>query len=341
MPSLTLIATQQESEMLKAFLDSVSAIKNDVKINQLTVLIERGDIDGAIKLLGLDPSAFEGMDEALRQAYRSGGMTGAIQIGEIPTEDGEIPFRFNMRSPAAESWLLRESSRLIVEMSDGQQELVREVLTEGLEQGVNPRQQALGLVGRMDATGKRTGGFIGLTTQQAGWVANARDELENLNQNYFTRELRDKRLDSTIRKAINDGQELTPQQINRAITRLQGRTLKYRGDVIARTESIKALSAGHDESVNQAVEKGEVDRQDVDSEWDSSGPDGRTRDSHLLMEGQRRKHGDPFDFPFGGQAMFPRDDSLGAPASELIQCRCRKNTTINFIGKLKRIEGFR
>ena len=341
MPSLTLIATQQEAEMLKAFLDSVSAIKNDVKINQLTALIERGDIDGAIKLLGLDPSAFEGMDEALRQAYRSGGMTGAIQIGEIPTEDGEIPFRLNMRSPAAEAWLLRESSRLIVEMSDGQQELVREVLTEGLEQGVNPRQQALGLVGRMDATGKRTGGFIGLTTQQSGWVANARDELENLNPNYFTRELRDKRLDSTIRKAINDGQELTPQQINKAITRLQGRTLKYRGDVIARTESIKALRAGQHESVNQAVDKGELSRDDVKRIWDSTGPDGRTRDNHLLMEGQERKHGEPFDFPFGGQAMFPSDDSLGAPASELIQCRCRENTEIDFIGQLKRVEGFK
>ena len=341
MPSLTLIATQQESEMLKAFLESVSAIKNDVKVNQLTALIERGDIDGAIKLLGLDPSAFEGMDEALRQAYRTGGMTGAIQIGEVPTENGDIPFRFNMRSPAAEQWLLRESSRLVVEMSDGQQELVREVLTEGLEQGINPRQQALGLVGRMDSTGKRTGGFIGLTTQQAGWVVNARDELESLSPNYFTRELRDKRLDPVIKRAMSEGKELTPEQINRAITRLQGRTLKYRGDVIARTESIKALRAGQHESINQAVDKGEVDEQDVTRIWDSTGNDGRTRDNHLLMEGQTRKQGEPFDFPFGGQAMFPSDDSLGAPASELIQCRCRENTQIDFLGKLKRVEGFK
>lgn len=341
MPNLTLIANRQESEMLKAFLDSVAAIKNDVKINQLTLLIERGNIDGAIKLLGLDPSAFEGMDEALRQAYRTGGFTGAVQIGGIPTDDGEIPFRFNMRSPAAEEWLRRESSRLIVEMAEGQAELVREVLTVELENGVNPRQAALSLVGRMDNTGKRTGGMIGLTTQQAGWVASARDELENLDAHYFTRSLRDKRLDSVVRSAIESGEPLTEKQINRAITRLQGRTLKYRGDVIARTESIKALSASQDESINQAIIKGEVDNEDVDGEWDSTGNDGHTRDSHLMMEGQKRKHGKPFDFPFGGQANFPRDDSLGAPASEIIQCRCRKNTTIDFIGQLKRVEGFR
>lgn len=341
MPNLTLIANRQESEMLKAFLDSVAAIKNDVKINQLTLLIERGNIDGAIKLLGLDPSAFEGMDEALRQAYRTGGFTGAVQIGGIPTEDGEIPFRFNMRSPAAEEWLRRESSRLITEMAEGQAELVREVLTVELENGVNPRQAALSLVGRMDSTGKRTGGMIGLTTQQAGWVASARDELENLDAHYLTRSLRDKRLDPVVRNAIESGEPLTEKQINRAITRLQGRTLKYRGDVISRTESIKALRAAQHESINQAAQKGELDPQDVTREWDASGDD-RTRLGHLMMEGQKRSHGKPFDFPLSkSQAMFPSDDSLGAPAGELIQCRCRENTTIDFIGQLKRVEGFR
>jgi hypothetical protein len=118
--------------------------------------------------------------------------------------------------------------------------------------------------------------------------------------------------------------------------------LKFRGDVIARTESINALRAGHEESVNQAIALGEVDASDVSGEWDSSGNDGRTRDSHLFMEGQKRAHGVPFDFLLNeGQAMFPGDSSLGAPAKELIQCRCKKNTTIDFLGKLKRVEGFR
>lgn len=328
--------------MLRAFLDSVAEIKNTVKITQLTALIEAGNIDGAIRLLGLDPAAFEGMDEALRQSFRTGGMTGAAQFGDIPTTVGDIPMRFNMRNPAAEEWLLTNSSELVVEMSQSQTELVRQVLTDDLAQGINPKQSALDLIGRTDSTGKRTGGLIGLTEQQAGWVSTARTELEELNPNYFTRTLRDKRLDGVIRKAMNSGTPLTPQQINRAVTRLQGRTLKYRGDVIARTESINALRAGHEESVNQAIELGEVDARDVSGEWDSSGNDGRTRDSHLLMEGQKRAHGVPFDFVLTvGQAMFPGDSSLGADPSELIQCRCKKNTTIDFLGRLKRVEGFR
>lgn len=340
--NLSLIASQEEARMLRAFLDSVAAIKNDVKITQLTLLIEQGNIDGAIRLLGLDPSAFEGMDDALRQSFRTGGFTGAAQFGDIPTSVGDVTMRFNMRNPSAEEWLLTNSSELVIGMSDSQVKLVREALTDDLANGVNPKQSALNLVGRTDGTGKRTGGIIGLTDQQSGWVSSARTELEELNPKYFTRDLRDKRLDGVIRKAMDSGTPLTPQQINRAITRLQGRTLKFRGDVIARTESINALRAGHEESVNQAIEVGEVDPNDVSGVWDSSGPDGRTRDSHLFMEGQKRAHGVPFDFELNvGQAMFPGDSSLGAPAKELIQCRCKKNTTIDFLGQLKRVEGFR
>ena len=342
MTKLDIIGNQQEAQMLRAFLDAVADIKNQTKITQLTAAIERGDIDGAIRLLGLDPAAFEGMDESLRQTYRTGGFTGAAQFGSIPTPDGDVLMRFNMRSPAAEEWLRVNSSQLITDMVEGQQEMVRQVLTDDLAKGINPRQSALDLIGRMDNTGQRRGGFIGLTPQQTGWVSTTRQELNDLNPNYFNRKLRDKRLDGVIRKAMNTDTPLTPAQINRAITRLQGRTLKYRGDVIARTESINALRAGQHESVNQAVARGELDVQDVRRVWDSSGPDGRTRDSHLFMEGQTRAQGVPFDFELTtGQAMFPGDASLGAEPKELIQCRCRENTQVDFIGRLKRIEGFR
>ena len=342
MTKLDIIGNQQEAQMLRAFLDAVADIKNQTKITQLTVAIERGDIDGAIRLLGLDPAAFEGMDESLRQAYRTGGFTGAAQFGSIPTPDGDVLMRFNMRSPAAEEWLRVNSSQLITDMVEGQQEMVRQVLTDDLAKGINPKQSALDLIGRMDNTGQRRGGFIGLTPQQTGWVLTARQELNDLNPNYFNRKLRDKRLDGVIRRAMNSDTPLTPAQINRAVTRLQGRTLKYRGDVIARTESINALRAGQDQSIDQAIERAELDARDAKGTWDSSGPDGHTRDSHLLMEGQERMHGVPFDFVLSiGQAMYPGDASLGAEAKELIQCRCRKNTTIDFIGRLKRIEGFR
>lgn len=339
MATLNDIATSHERKMLKAFNDAIADIKNTTKVTQLERLIEAQDFDGVIRLLGLDPSAFEGMEDQLYQSYRTGGATGSTQIGQIPTPIGDITMRFNITAPDAQRWIQSNSSRLVTEMVDGQVEMVRGVLSQGLEDGANPRAQALNLIGRIDANGKRTGGMVGLTSQQSGWVSSARNELENLDSNYFTRQLRDKRFDSTVRAAINNDKPLTKTQINRIITQMQNRTLKYRGDVIARTESIGALRAGQHESVNQAVSKGEADRQDVSRIWDSS-EDKRTRLDHLQMEGQKAAFGQHFTFPDGSQAMFPGDASLGAPAKQLIQCRCKEVTKIDFLGQLKRIEGF-
>lgn len=333
------IATAQERAMLKAFNEAISEIKNTTKITQLERLIEAQDFDGVIRLLGLDPSAFEGMDDALYQSYRTGGTTGAIQIGQIPTTIGDVAFRFSVRAPAAEQWIRTNSSRLVTEMTTGQVEMVRDVLAVGLEEGVNPRQQALGLIGRTGVDQKRTGGVIGLTSQQAKWVGSARNELNNLDSHYFARDLRDKRFDSVVRKAIADDKPLTKTQINKMITQMQNKTLKYRGDVIARTESINALRSGQNESVRQAIVKGEADNDDVTKEWDAT-LDKRTRLDHLIMEDQRVPFDQPFIFPDQSRAMFAGDTSLGAPAKQIIQCRCKTNTVIDFLGQLKRVEGF-
>lgn len=338
--NLSAIATTEERRMLKAFNDAVAEIKNTTKVTQLERLIDARDFDGVIRLLGLDPSAFVGMDDALYQSYRTGGITGANQIGIIPMSIGDVNMAFNIQAPLSQQWIRTNSVRLVTEMVDSQVEMVRDALSYGLEQGINPRQQALGLIGRVGADQKRVGGVIGLTSQQAQWVASAREELNDLDSHYFTRGLRDKRFDSLIRKAIADDKPLTQNQINRIITQMQNKTLKYRGDVIARTESIGALTAGQEQSIDQAIVKGEVTRNDVSGVWDSSA-DSRTRTDHLLMEDQERPHGVPFDFPDGSQAMYPRDTSLSAPAKQIIQCRCKKVTKINFLGQLKRVEGFR
>lgn len=338
--NLDLIASRQESAMLRAFSQAISDIKNSTKLSELERLISDNDIDGAIRLLGLEPASFEGLDEEIYQAYRTGGLTGAAQIGSVPTQIGTLSMNFNISAPAAVEWVRNQSSQFITEMVEGQQQLVREVIATNLDKGINPRQSALDLIGRVNDAGKRTGGNIGLTTQQARWVSKAREELQSLDKNYLSRDLRDKRFDSLVQKAIADGKPLTKAQIDNAITQMQNKTLKYRGDVIARTESINALRAGQHESLMQAADKGDGSRDDVKRFWDASG-DKRTRLDHLLMEDQERTGDMPFTFPDGSQARFPGDDSLGAPAKQLIQCRCRERIEIDFIGRLKRIDGFR
>lgn len=341
--NLPQISTSQERAVLRAFREAVQSIKDQAVIQEIVRLLEVGNVDGVIDLLQLDAATFEPLEEAIRQAYRTGGITGAEQIGTIPTSAGTLVMRFNMAAPAAEAWLANMSSRLITEVFDQQKQMVRERLTEGLQRGDNPRQSALDLVGRVDPqTRKRTGGFIGLSRNQSQWAANARRELEELDSNYLTRERRDRRLDSAFKKAVESGKPMPKRQIDAAVSRYQQGLLKYRGEVIARTETLTALRAGQWESIQQAIAKGEVEDQDVTKSWRDSG-DGRTRIMHLQM-GQAYAEGIPinqnFIGPDGSRLRFPGDTSLGASAEMTILCRCLMRVTINFLGRQARIEGF-
>lgn len=343
MPSLPQIAAQQERQLLRTFTRTIQGVKDQAVIQEIVRLLEVGNVDGVIELLQLDEATFQPIEEEIRNAYRTGGLTGAEQIGPIPTSVGTLVMRFNMRNPRAEEWLRNLSSRLVTEIFDDQRSMVREVLADNLARGVNPRQSALDLVGRVDPQSRnRVGGFIGLTSRQAGWVSTARQELEELNPNYLTRALRDKRFDGAFKRAMDDDKPLTTRQVDAAISRMQARTLRYRGQVIARTESINSLRAGQYESILQAVERGEVETRDVTKAWDSSS-DARTRLDHLQME-QTYKEGIPLDQAFIAPDMsrlrFPGDTSLGATGAQTVQCRCKAIYRIDFIGRQARIEGF-
>ena len=106
-----------------------------------------------------------------------------------------------------------------------------------------------------------------------------------------------------------------------------------RGERIARTELLGSLHAAQDEGVQQIVDSGQIEAENVAGIWDAS-KDMFTRDSHREANGQRRDHGQPFDVG-GYQMMAPSDSSLGAPASEIVNCRCFKRVDMNFLAGLK------
>jgi hypothetical protein len=345
MAALLSIQATEEARILRAFRDSIQSVKDQATIQEIVKLLEVGNVDGVIELLQLDEAVFEPLEEAIRQAYRTGGLTGVEQIGTIPIEAGTITPRFSMTSPEAAQWLSALSSTFIVEITNDQREAVRTTLNAGLALGDNPRTTALDLVGRINPqTKKREGGSIGLTNQQTQWAINAREELENLDARYFDRKLRDKRLDARIRRAIENDEPLDQATIDAAVTRLQQRVLKYRGDNIARTESLNALRSGQFEAIRQAAVRGGVDPSDVMKAWDATN-DSRTRIEHNVMERDfGNKNPIPFNQPFvsptGNMVMYPGDTSMGADASFVINCRCRAEYTIDFLGKQKKIEGF-
>lgn len=87
---------------------------------------------------------------------------------------------------------------------------------------------------------------------------------------------------------------------------------QYRREMIARTETMRASNAGSYEIYDVA---GVQSR-----EWLATG-DNRTRETHLMANGQVKPMGIPF-IVGGYPMMYPGDASMGAPPGEFINCRC-------------------
>lgn len=241
--------------------------------------------------------------------------------------------RFDGRNPRAETWLTRNSSRLIVEIVEDQRRAVRQAILEGQAQGKNPRNTALDIIGRYDrAKKRRTGGIIGLTSQQAGFVSSARAELSDPRtmSAYLRRGRRDKRYDRTVAKAIREGKRLKQADVDKIAGRYADRLLVYRGEVIARTETQTAVHAGNREGYQQLIDTGAVTAQQVRKVWNAT-LDRRTRDNHVVLHGTSIGFNEPFTSPTGAQLQHPGDTSLGATGEDTIQCRCWMETRIDFL----------
>lgn len=202
-----------------------------------------------------------------------------------------------------------------------------------MQAGQNPRATALQIVGRINrATGRREGGILGLTSGQARYVANARAELSDpaAMGYYLKRSLRDKRFDQIVLQAMRDGKPLAQADIDRITARYSDRLLKYRGDVIARTETIASTHAGQKEAMQQLIDTGRVKASQIRKVWRPTG-DKRTRDSHMALHGESVQFDRPFTSPATGALMMhPGDTSLGARGEDVIQCRCWIETRIDY-----------
>jgi hypothetical protein len=217
-------------------------------------------------------------------------------------------------------------------------ESVRIMLTDATARGIGPRTAALDLVGRYDRNLKRrVGGVVGLHSQQARYVSNAMNELTSgdpaLMSNYFTRKRRDRRFDGLVRKAIREGRPLSREQASRLAGRYSDRLLQLRGETIARTEMLQGAHNAQDEGLNQLVGDGKLAREQIKARWDAAN-DADTRDSHAAMDGQEPDENGIFTTGDGWRLRYPGDRSLGAPAEEIINCRCRKVIDIDFLAGL-------
>lgn len=180
--------------------------------------------------------------------------------------------------------------------------------------------------------------MIGLTAGDKDAVDLAIEELISGDpaklRSYLRRAPRDKRFDPLVKRAIREKSKIPASKAAKIAGRYSDGLLRRRGDKIARTELLGSLHHAQDEGLQQMLDDGRLKLSQITDEWDAAN-DNDTRHSHRAMDGQRRRHGEPF-LTGGGYLMhFPGDRSLGAPAEEIINCRCRKRVTVNALAELE------
>lgn len=330
------LLAEQAPRIRDAFLQAIYDARSVPRLEDVVALLTRGDIEGAARLLEIQQIFLAPLDQAIVGTYMQSGAVAMEAIVATAPKAMRLVARFDGRNPAAESWLREHSSALITEIIADQREGIREALRAGMEAGRNPRGVALEVVGRVDkVTGKRVGGLLGLTSQQMKFVANARAELLSGDpaqmRAYLERKLRDRRLDGIVKRAIKDGKPVAAKDVDRLMGRYSDRLLAYRGTVIARTEALESFANARWEATRQLIEAGTIREQHVTKVW-SATLDKRTRDSHVALHGKKAEMREAFVSPLtGARMLFPMDRSMGAPAGEIIQCRCACQYNISWL----------
>jgi len=288
------------------FLEVVASIKDSFTLKGIEDLISLGRIDEA--LVTAEVAALR-LSNTFGQVFQLSGQAAADFIGNKL----QLIVNFDQVNVSALDAMTRNQLRLVREFVAEQRLATREALLDGIQRGINPREMAI-----------QVRQSIGLTQYQQQIVNNYRRNLETLDARALGRALRDKRFDRTVLNAIANDRSLTKDQIDKMVERYSQKWLRYRSEVIARTESLRSVHEGTDNMYHQAVQNGTLDSGDMVRTWDTSG-DARVRDpAHTKMQGQQRGLDEPFVSGAGNQIMRPGDTD--APASETVQCRCAITT---------------
>lgn len=302
------LAAKMERDLSRAFLDAVERLRGRIDVDAIAGMIEAGRIADAIALVEreLTQGGFRSVGAALAQAALNAGAAAAA-AANLPTE---IEFIFGPTNPnAIEAIRLYELDK-IREMNAGQLAAIRQALLDGISAGRNPIDIA-----------RDFRGAIGLTAHQEKIVANFRRALETLDPAALNRQLRDKRFDRTVSRAIRDEKPLDAEQVDEMVRRYRARFVKHRAETIGRTEAIRALNLGNVQAWRAMIAEGKIDADQAVKRWVYT-HDGRTRDAHRMIPGMNPKDvplEKPFDSPLG-PIRWPGDEN--APAGNVVNCRC-------------------
>jgi hypothetical protein len=207
---------------------------------------------GMARLYGM---AIDRLLPVMEAGGRAATETAIVQqpVAQLEKAGTRLTVNIGQRNGKIASFLDQYRMDKIRELSDEQEQTVRRVVTDGMAAGHPPARMA-SLVRE----------HVGLTPYRAQQVQNYRADLEALNTTALQRELRDKRFDMPVARAIADSKPLSPGQIARFTAQYHDNWLRVRASTIARTEALHAANMGGRLAIEQAIEDGNTSGFDVE-----------------------------------------------------------------------------
>lgn len=307
---LTALVSTAERRIRNALYSALTAAREEGSAEQLAalaLLIEQGRFDEALERAAAAGSV------RLAEEYAAVYVLSGLSTSGVLRDALEVAVGFDQVNQRAVNHLQQQTFRLVRDFTAEQRSATREALAAGTARGLNPRDQA--------RTFRQS---IGLTTKQQRAVDNYRALLEAGSSDALSRQLRDRRFDRTVARAVEGTKPLTKAQVDRMVLRYSERYVHYRSEVIARTEALRAVHSANEEAYQQAIDAGHVRPDQLERTWVSA-LDERVRGSHSMLHGQVRLHGETWNGA-DGELRFPGDPD--APASETVQCRCSLATRL-------------
>jgi hypothetical protein len=333
------LASTWEPILRRAWDEALDRIRSNIVLKRIVERLERGDVAGAINELGIEDGAFAKFEQAIVQAYHAGGIDTVDTMPTLRDPSGNrIVFSWGVRNLPAEQAMRQHAASLVQGATSEMIEGMREVLTENLARGQNPYEAGRLIAGRVNrVTGTREGGLIGLSRPQMQTVARIERAMREGDtaymREYLSLKLRDKRLDRSILKAINEGKGLSAADAERVARLYANRALKYRGDQIAIHETHMALARAKRDAYQQQIDAGKLEAQDMTKTWRRT-VSREPRMDHLMMAGKTVGFNEMFTLPDGIQCAGPHDPSL--PVRHTAGCKCDLEITVDFTARALR-----
>lgn len=319
MADIEAIAAKLEPGLRKVLFDALQSLSDGVDLAALVDAIKTGSTANVVSVLeAFAPKGWAAaVENALVNAVTGAGVLAAADIARLTRVD----FRFGVLNPQLVSWMQSYSFGLIAEIGNRTREGIRAAAIAGMKDGRNPIDVARDIKA-----------IVGLTDRQTKAVANYRKELETFHlkrtapgwgvgkpidrvngrqvlrvgedgepkDGIAERRLRDFRFDAKLQAALDTKKPLDPKVIDKMVDAYARKYRRYRSEMIARTEAMRATNMGVQDAWRQAVDANVMPEGLLRRRW-IVGKDERTCEACNSVPRLNPKIGVKFKQPFATQ----------------------------------------